>query len=156
MNEHDSTVDELIEQLQDANQIAKDSQKKDDFSLDKDELEKFLLHNSGKLIQDSVGFMATFQEFITSAPDYKDVEAYSKLVGASAAAIESLNKILLNDKKIEATKEIKQMDIDSKKEITDANNTTKILLNREELMDQLIQKAEVIDVVTTEKSESSE
>jgi hypothetical protein len=52
----------------------------------------------------------------------RDVDALSKLVGASAAAIESLNKILLQDKANEAKIQVKEMDIQSKKELQDKSN----------------------------------
>ena len=59
----------------------------EEFKLDKEGLEDFLLQNSGKLIKGSVEYVEEVKQFITSAPDAKDVEALSKLVGASAAAI---------------------------------------------------------------------
>jgi hypothetical protein len=92
-----------------------------------------------------VDFVDDVKQFITSAPDAKDLEAFSKLVGASAAAIESLNKILMNNKKIEATEKLKIMDIESKKQLQDSDNEAKLLLNREELMKQLLDNAQIID-----------
>tara|TARA_R110001606_G_scaffold356624_1_gene507972 strand:+ start:1340 stop:1795 length:456 start_codon:yes stop_codon:yes gene_type:complete len=141
----DDAVDDLISQLQGNVQIARDIETKEEFKLNKDELEDFLLQHSGKLIKGSVDFVDDVKQFITSAPDAKDLEAFSKLVGASAAAIESLNKILMSNKKIEATEKLKIMDIESKKELQDSDNQTKLLLNREELMKQLINNAQIID-----------
>jgi hypothetical protein len=92
------------------------------FNLDKEELEKFLLNYSGKLIKGTVDYVEEVKQFITSAPDAKDVDALSKLVGASASAIESLNKILLQDKANEAKIQVKQMDIESKRELQDKSN----------------------------------
>ena len=141
----DDAVDDLISQLQGNVQIARDIETKEEFKLSKDELEDFLLQHSGKLIKGSVDFVDDVKQFITSAPDAKDLEAFSKLVGASAAAIESLNKILMSNKKIEATEKLKIMDIESKKQLQDSDNQTKLLLNREELMKQLINNAQIID-----------
>jgi hypothetical protein len=146
----DDAVDDLISQLQGNVQVARDIEKKDDFKLNKEDLEDFLLQHSGKLIKGSVDYVEDVKQFITSAPDAKDVEALSKLVGASAAAIESLNKILMNNKKIESTEKLKIMDIESKKELQDADNQTKLLLNREELMKQLLDNANIIDADTVE------
>jgi alkyl sulfatase BDS1-like metallo-beta-lactamase superfamily hydrolase len=87
------------------------------------------------------------KQFITSAPDSKDVDALSKLVGASASAIESLNKILLQDKANEAKIQVKQMDIESKKELQDKNNDRLgLTINRETLLKQLIDDAKIIEV----------
>jgi len=74
------------------------------------------------------------------------VDALSKLVGASASAIESLNKILLQDKANEAKIQVKQMDIESKKELQDSSERLGLSINREELLKQLIKDAKVIDV----------
>ena len=74
------------------------------------------------------------------------MDALSKLVGASASAIESLNKILLQDKANEAKIQVKQMDIESKKELQDSSERLGLSINREELLKQLIKDAKVIDV----------
>lgn len=151
MNDNsDDSVDDLISQLQGNLQVARDMENREDFKLDKEGLEDFLLQNSGKLIKGSVDYVEEVKQFITSAPDAKDVEALSKLVGASAAAIESLNKILMNNKKIEATEKLKIMDIESKKALQNADNENKLLLNREDLMKKLIDNADIIDAEVTE------
>jgi alkyl sulfatase BDS1-like metallo-beta-lactamase superfamily hydrolase len=119
---------------------------KNEFNLDKEELEKFLLNYSGKLIKGTVDYVEEVKQFITSAPDSKDVDALSKLVGASASAIESLNKILLQDKANEAKIQVKQMDIESKKELQqETQKSLGLTINREELLKQLLDEAKVID-----------
>ena len=124
---------------------------KNEFNLDKDKLEDFLLKYSGKLIKDSVDYVEDVKQFITSAPDARDVEALSKLVGASASAIESLNKILISNKQNDSRKEIKQMDIDSKKELAQENDKRiGLTINREELLKQLMDDAKVIDAEVAE------
>jgi hypothetical protein len=141
----DIVVDDLLSQLKGAS-VARKELEKDEFNLDKEELEKFLLNYSGKLIKGTVDYVEEVKQFITSAPDSKDVDALSKLVGASASAIESLNKILLQDKANEAKIQVKQMDIESKKELQDkSNERLGLSINREELLKQLIDNAELID-----------
>ena len=142
----DIVVDDLLSQLKGAS-VARKELEEDEFNLDKEELEKFLLNYSGKLIKGTVDYVEEVKQFITSAPDSKDVDALSKLVGASASAIESLNKILLQDKANEAKIQVKQMDIESKKELQDKNSERLGLsINREELLKQLIDNAELIEV----------
>jgi len=147
MNEDvDIVVDDLLSQLKSAS-VARKELEKDEFNLDKEELEKFLLNYSGKLIKGTVDYVEEVKQFITSAPDAKDVDALSKLVGASASAIESLNKILLQDKANEARIQVKQMDIESKRELQDkSNERIGLTINREELLKQLIDDAKVIEV----------
>lgn len=142
----DIVVDDLISQLKGTAAVSKEL-KKDEFNLDKEELENFLLNYSGKLIKGTVDYVEEVKQFITSAPDSRDVDALSKLVGASASAIESLNKILLQDKANEAKIQVKQMDIESKKELQDKNNERLgLTINREELLNQLLDDAKIIEV----------
>jgi len=141
----DIVVDDLLSQLKGVN-VAKKELEKQDFNLDKEKLEDFLLQYSGKLIKGSVDYVEDVKQFITSAPDSRDVDALSKLIGASASAIESLNKILLQDKANEAKIQVKEMDIQSKKELQDkSNEQVGLTINREELLKQLIDDAKVID-----------
>jgi len=144
------SIDDLLSQLQSSNQVARDADKQDDFKLEKEDLENFLLQYSGKLIKGSVDYVEDVKQFITSAPDAKDVESLSKLVGAAAAAIETLNKIHISDQKAKSTKELKVMDIESKKALQQQDTETKLLLNREELMKQLIGDAQIIDADVTD------
>ena len=142
----DIVVDDLLSQLKGAS-VARKEIEKNEFNLDKEELEKFLLNYSGKLIKGTVDYVEEVKQFITSAPDSRDVDALSKLVGASASAIESLNKILLQDKANEAKIQVKQMDIESKKELQDKNNERLgLTVNRETLLKQLIDDAKIIEV----------
>ena len=148
--EVDVVVDDLLSQLKGANLASKEIEK-NEFNLDKDKLEDFLLKYSGKLIKDSVDYVEDVKQLITSAPDARDVEALSKLVGASASAIESLNKILISNKQNDSRKEIKQMDIDSKKELAQENDKRiGLTINREELLKQLMDDAKVIDAEVAE------
>jgi len=141
----DIVVDDLLSQLKGAS-VARKEVEKNEFNLDKEELEKFLLNYSGKLIKGTVDYVEEVKQFITSAPDSRDVDALSKLVGASASAIESLNKILLQDKANEAKIQVKQMDIESKKELQDkSNERIGLTINREDLLKQLLDDAKVID-----------
>ena len=140
-----SSVDDLLDQLQTSAQVTRDIKNKDDFKLESEDLQEFLLQYSGKLIKGSVEFVDEVTQYITNAPDAKDVESLSKLVGASAAAIETLNKIHIANEKNKSSKELKIMDIESKKQLQEDDNKTKLLLNREELMKQLIDDAKVID-----------
>ena len=141
----DIVVDDLLSQLKGVN-VAQKELEKQDFNLDKEKLEDFLLQYSGKLIKGSVDYVEDVKQFITSAPDSRDVDALSKLIGASASAIESLNKILLQDKANEAKIQVKEMDIQSKKELQDkSNEQVGLTINREELLKQLIDDAKVID-----------
>tara|TARA_E500000318_G_scaffold108755_2_gene120282 strand:- start:13203 stop:13664 length:462 start_codon:yes stop_codon:yes gene_type:complete len=141
----DSVVNDLLSQLKGAS-VSQKEVEKNEFNLDKEHLEEFLLNYSGKLIKGSVEFVEDVKQYITSAPDSKDLEALSKLVGASAAAIESLNKILISDKTNDNRTKLKMLDIQSKKELQEDNQKALgLTLNREELLKQLLDDAKIIE-----------
>ena len=149
MDDINSSVDDLLDQLQTSAQVTRDIKNNDNFKLESEDLQEFLLQYSGKLIKGSVEFVDEVTQYITNAPDAKDVESLSKLVGASAAAIETLNKIHIANEKNKSSKELKIMDIESKKQLQEDDNKTKLLLNREELMKQLIDDANIIEAEVT-------
>lgn len=144
-NDVDIVVNDLLSQLKGAS-VAQKEVEKNEFNLDKENLEEFLLNYSGKLIKGSVEFVEDVKQYISSAPDSKDLEALSKLVSASAAAIESLNKVLISDKNNDNRTKIKMLDIKSKKELqVDNQKALGLTLNREEVLKQLLDDAKLIE-----------
>ena len=155
----DSAVNQLIDQLSQTQTISKEIQNTDD-PVHKENLEKFLMQYSGKLVKGSVEFVDDMKQFISSSPTAEDVEALAKLVASSAAAIESLNKILIANKEEESriklknmdtdTKvKIKTMDIESRKQMQQVSIQGKLTMNREELLDKLINDAKIVNIETT-------
>jgi hypothetical protein len=144
-----SAVSELLEQLQDK---GTNSPKPADLKgLNKEELEQFLLLYSSQLIKGSVEFVEDLKHYIKSAPNAEDVTAMATLVNSSAAAIETLNKILLTNKNIEAKYKLKTMDIESKKQLQQTEIQGKMIMNREELLKKLIEDSKIINVEVTEE-----
>lgn len=145
----DSAVNDLLEQLQEKGTTAsKDIAKQE---LSKEDMEKFLLQYSSQLIKGSVEFVEDLKQYITSAPSAEDVTAMASLVSSSAAAIETLNRLLITNKNNDIKVQIKQMDIESKKQLQQLDMQGKLLMNREELLKQLLQEAKIVDVVVSEK-----
>ena len=145
----DSAVNDLLEQLQEKGTTAsKDIAKQE---LSKEDMEKFLLQYSSQLIKGSVEFVEDLKQYITSAPSAEDVTAMASLVSSSAAAIETLNRLLITNKNNDIKVQIKQMDIESKKQLQQLDLQGKLLMNREELLKQLLNEAKIVDVVVSEK-----
>jgi virulence-associated protein VapD len=94
-----NAVDELLQQLQTGNtpKPAVVSQE-----MSKEDIEKFLLQHSSQLIKGTVEFVEDLKKYIISAPTAEDVTAMATLVNSSAAAIETLNKVLLTNNNIDA------------------------------------------------------
>jgi len=79
-----------------------------------------------------------------SAPNSKDLSAYAELINASANAIETLNKIIVQDKKGQTLKELKKMDYDMKKDLLgDAKEM--LVLSREDMFKKL-KNVEIVEI----------
>lgn len=146
----DGAVNDLLEQLQQKGTTAGTNMALKE--LPKEDLEKFLLAYSSQLIKGSVEFVEDIKQYITSAPAPEDVTAMAALISSSAAAIETLNKVLLTNKNIDAKFKLKTMDIESKKELQQNEIQGKVLMNREELLKKLIEDSKIINVEVTEKT----
>lgn len=129
------------------------SNQNEEFTLDKDDIEAFILNNTGKLIKDSMSYIDEIGEYVSAAPDSRDVEALAKLISSSATALDSLQKIHISNEKNKNAVFIKTLDIESKKVLQQSDQDHKLLLNREELMTKLIVDAEVIESDETSPEE---
>lgn len=152
-------LDDLLGQLKKNNKQSKEYIRAVDPPPEgKEEIEKFIVLNSTILIQQSVSTLQNLRDQVTAAPDPENVAAYSELVRASSTAIENLNKICLMDKRNETTLSAKQMDInaksdsDNKKMITAAAG---LMATREEMLDQLMKDANVVDIDDTDTKKLS-
>jgi hypothetical protein len=133
-------VGSLIDQLKDSNQRAEVIKAERD-PLKKEDLENFVMTKSAELVEDALDMVATMKDFIISAPNAEDVEALSGLINATAAAMDTLNKINIQDKKSDTSVKLKTMDINAKKELQEADAGVKLLTTREEVLKMLINNA---------------
>jgi len=79
-------------------------------------------------------------------PEAENVSSLAELIKASTGAIDTLNKLVVQDKKSNTTIKAKKLDIESKKQLQTSDQQHKLLLSREEVIERLIKKADVIDV----------
>ena len=133
-------VGSLIDQLKDSNQRAEVIKAERD-PLKKEDLENFVMTKSAELVEDALDMVATMKDFIISAPNAEDVEALSGLINATAAAMDTLNKINIQDKKSDTSVKLKTMDINAKKELQEADAGVKLLTTRDEVLKMLINNA---------------
>jgi hypothetical protein len=142
-------VGSLVEQLQETNQRAEKIKTERD-PLKKEDLEKFVIDRGASLVEDALEMVATVKDFIISAPNAEDVEALSGLINATATAMDTLNKINLQDKKTDTSVKLKTMEIQAKKELLEADNTQRVLATREEIIKMLADKAKPIEAEIVE------
>ena len=143
--ELDEAVNDIIAQLKHNNKVAKAPV--EESVLNKEDLEDFLIQNSGKLIKKSLSIVDNVNDYISSAPENRDVAALAELIKASSSAIDTLNKLHVAKERNETQLEVKKIDVQSKERINIADNQAKILLSREDIMNALLDDdKDVIDV----------
>ena len=138
-------VDDIITQLKGNKKVAHVLEEE---ILDKDKLEDFLIEKSSKLINKSLNIVDNVNDYISSAPENRDVAAMAELIKAASSSIETLNKLHTAKERNETQIEVKKIDVESKERINIADNQTRVLLSREDIMKALVEedKSDVIDV----------
>lgn len=147
MSEDDSldSVDSLINQLKSIPKATKEVEQVEDI-LTKENLEEFILKHTGNLVKQASESVTLVRDYVEAAPNAEEVTALAELIKATSSAVESLNRILITDKKTSTAIKIKEMDNKSRQKELDAVVGLKLRSTREELMKQLI-NATVIENV---------
>ena len=136
-------IGDLVDQLKNAEKYLKKPEKaEEEFNLNPEELEKFILNNAGKLVKKSIDMVDEVKQYVETAPESRDVSSLSELINASSSAIETLSKILVQNKRDKTQKEVKQMDIDGKKQLMQGEFNAKMMLSRDDVMNELFKKVE--------------
>ena len=136
-------IGDLVDQLKNAEKYLKKPEKaEEDFDLNPEELEKFILNNAGKLVKKSIDMVDEVKQYVETAPESRDVSSLSELINASSSAIETLSKILVQNKRDKTQKEVKQMDIDGKKQLMQGEFNAKMMLSRDDVMNELFKKVD--------------
>lgn len=142
----ENSVDSIIEQLKHVPKIVNEVRETSD-TLTKENLEDFILKHTGKLVAQAAESVTLVKDYVETAPNAEDVTALAELIRATSTAVESLNRILVTDKRNSNSLKIKQMELDSRQKQFDTAVGVKIMLTREELLQQLAPPPQPIEVV---------
>ena len=144
-HELDEAVNDIITQIKGSKEAVREKEK--DVHINKENLEEFIMKSSGKLVSKSLEIVDNVNDYISSAPENRDVAALAEVIKATAGSIDTLQKLHSSNERNETQKEVKKMDVESKERINIADNQTRVLLSREDIMDALIDKdSDIIDV----------
>ena len=148
------TVNELTEKLKE--EVDCISQKNKEYnnekdSLKKEDLEKFLLEKTGFLVEEGLDVIRELKSVFVNNPDAEEIDALSNAFKAVGSALSVLKDIQVSNSKLESNKEIKIMEIQAKKELSEQKSKNdvdeeKVYLTRDEIFKKLLEKTEVIDV----------
>lgn len=145
----DDQIKSLVDQLKESTKLSKNIDKQPEFELKKEDLEQFVLNNTGRLIQDSMDTIDNIKQYIVAAPEPEDVHSLAELYKASTGAIEALNKILLQQQKSETQLTVKTMDIQAKQALAEKKDDQQTF-TREEIFQQLLDSAQVVEAEVTD------
>ena len=145
-DELDEAVNDIITQIKGSKEAVREKRK--DVHIDKENLEEFIMKSSGKLVSKSLEIVDNVNDYISSAPENRDVAALAEVIKATAGSIDTLQKLHSSNERNETQKEVKKMDVQSKERISFVDNQTKVLLSREDIMHALVDKDsdDIIDV----------
>tara|TARA_R110001583_G_scaffold7889_8_gene38562 strand:+ start:1200 stop:1649 length:450 start_codon:yes stop_codon:yes gene_type:complete len=143
--ELDEAVNDIITQIKGNKETVRE--KRENVELDKENLEEFIMKSSGKLVNKSLEIVDNVNDYISSAPENRDVAALAEVIKATAGSIDTLQKLHSSNERNETQKEVKKMDVESKERISIVDNQTRVLLSREDIMQALIDKDDDTDVI---------
>lgn len=150
------SINELTEKLQDEVDIVKSKEKdfkKENDLVVKENLEKFILEKASELVIEGLDTIKELKGIFVSNPNAEEIDSLAQSFKAVSSALSVLKDMQVSNSKIQSSKELKAMEIKAKKELLEnkskESETQKILLTREEVMKQLIDKSEIIEAEFT-------
>ena len=123
-----------------------------------DNINEFILAKSEELINSTLETIASLKPLISSTADAKSMSGFAEIIKAATGAMDTLNNINIEKRKAKTTRELKQLDADTKKLLANnqkPNNTVNIVAGRETIMKMLRSTDPVIDGEFTVNSENT-
>ena len=151
-NEVDGAVDDILSQLTTQHHSITRQKKSEEEIPEVEDLETYLIKKTAKLIDTTLDAVDNVKDYISSAPENRDVASLAELMRSANSSIETMQKIHANKANNDARKELKTMDIESKQQLNIQDNQTKLVMSREEIMKAMLEAPEE----KTEKVETKE
>lgn len=122
-----------------------------------EDLEEFILRNSKELVEVGIDAIHEIKETVMLNPQSDEVESLAEIFKGVSTAMNILKDIQITKMKINTTKEIKEMDIQSKKQqLEEINDTpTGLRMTRDEIFKLLKDNGDIVDaeIITPASSE---
>jgi hypothetical protein len=143
----DRQLDSLVKQLRESTKINKKVDKEaKQVGLTPEDVEEFVVRNSGELINQSLEVMNEVKDYIMASGDPDNISALADLIKASSSAIESLNKIVIQNKRSATSLATKSMDVNARYAIEEKKNENAYIATREDIFKKILDEAKVIEV----------
>ena len=126
----------------------------DETPLKDEDVHQYFLNKTKQLVETSLATVQDLAPSVASSADAREMDGLSKLMSATAQALDVLNKGALIDKKADRDEKLERIRIEGRKEVTMLNQGPKQITNnnilvasREEIMKKLFSdKAEVLEI----------
>jgi len=142
--EKEYNLDDLIDQLKVS---ASDSKKisSEQYDLPRENLEQFVLNSTGKLVTQGLEIVEGVKDYVMNNPESREVLALSDALKAVASALTVVKDIHIMQMKKETAKEIKTMEIESRKTLKDDDRKERLLMSRDEIFKKIMDEAKTIE-----------
>jgi hypothetical protein len=144
MAEKEFSVDDLITQLKVNTNNNKDLLN-NNFDLPREKLESFVLNSTGKLVTQGLEIVEGVKDYVMNNPESREVEALSEALKAVSSALSIIKDIHVTQMKKDSAKDLKIMEIESRKMLKDDDRKEKFLLSRDEVFKRILDEAKVIE-----------
>jgi hypothetical protein len=144
MAEKEFSVDDLITQLKVNTNNNKDLLN-NNFDLPREKLESFVLNSTGKLVTQGLEIVEGVKDYVMNNPESREVEALSEALKAVSSALSIIKDIHVTQMKKDSAKDLKIMEIESRKMLKDDDRKEKLLLSRDEVFKRILDEAKVIE-----------
>lgn len=146
MEDKEFSVNDLIDQLKETTNFGKDATKNPEkYSLPKENLEQFVLDSTGKLVTQGLEIVEGVKEYVMNNPESKEVIALSEALKAVASALTVVKDIHISQIKRDSLKDIKTMEIESRKQLKEDDRKERFLMSRDEMFKRIMEEAKVIE-----------
>ncbi len=164
----DDDLDQILEELKNDESITSlnEAPSADKLDINDENVNDYVMQKVGRLVESGIETVEAIQQTIASGFSADELQAFSGLLNSVTSAAETLNKINIQNKKAAASKEIKEMDIASKKQISDGKvalgsggqggETNILIATREEVIERFLSENQNAIEVSVEEDEEEE
>ena len=121
---------------------------KENFENYSEDLEEFILRNSKELVESGIDAINEIKQTVMMNPQSDEVEALAEIFKGVSSAMNILKDIQITKMKTKNTKEIKQLEIDSKKqqlEVEEDYSPKGLRMTRDEIFKMLKDSGDIVD-----------
>ena len=114
-----------------------------------EDLEEFILRNSKELVESGIDAIHEIKQTVMMNPQSDEVEALAEIFNGVSSAMNILKDIQITKMKTKSTREIKQLEIDSKKqqEMVEEEEISQkgLRMTRDEIFKMLKENGDIVD-----------